>query len=114
VKLVFGRDRPHVLADGVTLAGKAVQASPKASASTGRVRRLTRKIEIRVLHFGGRKLRNLDFGIGNVRLSLQGPESSSTDGILVTKVNVVVRLRHRKIGYRDTHQFRRLAAGGNR
>lgn len=39
---------------------------------------------------GGGDIRDLDFGKGKVRLSLEGQEGSATDGVPVTQINVVV------------------------
>ena len=63
----------------------------------------------------GTNVWDFDLGEGaDVLLSFKSPQSPSSDGILVTKVDVVVGNGEREVGHRDTHQVGGLVTGGNR
>lgn len=70
------------------------------------------KIEHHFLDVRCGNIRDLDLVEGNVRLALQGPESTTSDGILFSQIDVIIRSGLGKVRKGDTHHFGRLVAGG--
>lgn len=57
-------------------------------------------------------IRDLDLVERNIRFALKGPESTTSDGILFSQINVIIRSGLGKVRKGDAHHFGRLVAGG--
>jgi hypothetical protein len=58
-------------------------------------------------------IRDLDLVERNVWLALKGPESTTSDGVLFSQIDIVIRSGLGKVRKGDAHHFSRLVAGGD-